>query len=79
MCGPCYLNDDCSLLIHCDYSVVMSSSEHLQRRTVTSLKRGDIEPVTQHTFWRFHYNFLISAPEQPIGSVGLDFLQEVLR
>lgn len=59
VCGPCYLNDDCSLFIHCDYSVVMSSSEHLQRWTVTSLQHSDIEPVTQHTLWCFHYNFLI--------------------
>lgn len=42
------LNNDGSLLIHRDHSVVVSSSEHLQGRTVPPLQHGYAKAETRH-------------------------------
>lgn len=43
-----YLNDDGGAFIHCDHSVVMGPSEHLQGRTVAPLQHCYIKPAAQH-------------------------------
>lgn len=58
---PLYLNEDSGAFVHCDHSVVIGPSKHLQGWMVAPLQHSYIKPLKQHTIWYLNDNLSLAS------------------